>query len=68
MPYKKWLPGETLFAADVQTYSMDQAVMVFASAAARDSALAGKLQDGMVAYIGDGRVTIYNGSSWVDWL
>ena len=68
MAYKKWLPGETLEAADVQEYCMDQAVMIFASAATRDTALMGKLQDGMVAYIGDGRVTIYNGSSWVDWL
>jgi hypothetical protein len=47
---------------------MDQAVMVFSSAGARDSALSGILQEGMVAYVGNSQMTVYNGSSWVSWI
>jgi len=68
MPYKKWVPGEQLDAEDVQTYLMDQSVMVFASAPSRDSALLGLLADGMVSYIGNGQVMVYNGTGWVHWL
>jgi hypothetical protein len=44
---------ETLSSADVDGYLMRQSAMVFASAAARDSALSGVLENGMIAYLED---------------
>jgi hypothetical protein len=44
---------ETLTSGDVDGYLMRQSVMCFDSAAARDSALSGILEDGMVAYLRD---------------
>ena len=38
---KLFVSGDVLTAAQVNTYLMDQAVMVFASAAARDAAFGG---------------------------
>lgn len=67
MPYKDFSAGETLFAADVQTYLMNQGIMVFASKAARDAALTGNAREGMVTYIGAGLFEYYNGSSWEWW-
>lgn len=59
--------GNILTAAQVDDYLMRQAVMRFASAAARDSALSGVLVEGLVAYLKDvDTVTMYTGSAWVD--
>lgn len=65
--FKDWSPGDVLTAADVDGYLMRQTVMTFADASARDTALSGVLDEGMVAYLEDTNVTTYyNGSSWED--
>lgn len=65
--YKLFSTGEVLTAANVNTYLMQQTVMVFASAAARTTALSGVLAEGMISYRTDSKVLeIYNGTSWVD--
>lgn len=64
--YKLFAVGEVLTAADVNTYLQQQTVMVFASAAARTTALSGVLAEGMVSYLKDTDVVeIYTGASWV---
>lgn len=66
MPFKDFVAGQPLAAADVDTYLMRQTAMTFASAAARDAALASVLDEGMVAYLEDkNRFTYYDGSSWL---
>lgn len=62
---KTWSPGDTLTAADVNGYLMDQSVMVFAGTAARASAIPSP-SAGMVAYSTATSLQVYNGSAWVD--
>jgi len=60
--------GEYLTAASINTYIMPQAVMVFAGTAARDAALGTAVRtEGMVAYIGGGSATYFDGSNWQEW-
>lgn len=61
---KEWSPGDTLTAADVNGYLMDQSVMVFAGTAARSSAIPSP-STGMVAYSTATGLQLYNGTSWV---
>ena len=62
---KTWNALDVLTAADMNGYLMDQAVMKFASAAARSSALGTGVSAGMVSYRTDGTVWEgYNGSTW----
>ena len=64
--YKLFNTGDVLTAAQVNTYLNEQTVMVFASSAARTSALSGVLAEGMVSYLQDSNaVQVYNGTSWV---
>lgn len=64
--YKLFNTGDVLTAAQVNTYLQEQAVMRFASAAARTTALSGVLAEGMVSYLMDtNTVEVYDGSSWV---
>jgi len=64
--YKLFNTGDVLTAAQVNTYLQEQTVMVFASAAARTTALASVLAEGMVSYLQDtNAVEVYNGSAWV---
>ena len=51
--YKVWSAGDVLAAADVNGYLMEQNVMVFASSAARSSALGTAVSEGMVTYLKD---------------
>jgi hypothetical protein len=63
--YKAWSAGDVLAAAEVNTYLMQQAVMVFAGTAARSSAL-GTPSAGMVSYLTDtGTLQVY-GTAWAD--
>jgi hypothetical protein len=62
---KQWSPGDTLNAADVNGYLMDQSVMVFAGTAARASAIPTP-SAGMVAYSTATSLQVYDGSDWVD--
>jgi hypothetical protein len=64
--YKLFATGDVLTAAQVNTYLQEQAVMVFANAAARTTALASVLAEGMVTYLKDtDALEIYSGSAWV---
>ena len=64
--YKLFNTGDVLTAAQVNTYLNEQTVMVFASSAARTSALSGVLAEGMMSYLQDtNAVEVYNGSNWV---
>jgi hypothetical protein len=62
--YKDFTTGEVLTADDVQDYLMDQSVMVFASSAARGSAIPSPTE-GMVTYLSDDdAIEVYDGSDW----
>ena len=62
--YKEFATGDVLTAADANGYLASQVVMVFASAAARTSAIASP-QEGMISYLKDTNSTeYYSGSSW----
>lgn len=64
--YKLFNTGDVLTAAQVNTYLQEQAVMRFANAAARTTALSSVLAEGMVSYLQDtDAVEVYNGTSWV---
>ena len=60
---KVWSAGDVLAAADVNGYLMDQAVMVFADAAARTSAI-GTPTQGMVSYLQDTSSLEVYGTAW----
>ena len=51
--YKLFNTGDVLTAAQVNTYLMEQTVMVFADAAARTTALSGVVSEGMISYLKD---------------
>ena len=62
--YKSFTSGDVLTASQVNTYLMDQAVMTFASSAARGSAIASP-SEGMSTYLSDAnRMEIYDGATW----
>jgi hypothetical protein len=50
---KVFSPGEVLTATNVQNYLMDQAVQVYASEAARGSAIGSATTEGMVSWLSD---------------
>jgi hypothetical protein len=61
---KVFTAGEILTAANTNNYLMDQAVMVFANAGARSSAI-GTPNAGMLTFRTDGTVyEFYNGTAW----
>ena len=63
--YFTFTAGQPLNASDVVDYLMKQSVMVFAGTAARGSALGtAVVREGMLAYIGGGTVTFFDGSTW----
>lgn len=65
MPFKTFLAGTEGLASDINTYLMEQSVMVFASAAARNTALPTP-NEGMVTYQeASDHLTIYNGTAWI---
>lgn len=65
MPFKDFAVGEVLTSADVDTYLMRQAVMVFDDNSARSSALGTLVTEGMITYRKDGDIVEqYNGSAW----
>lgn len=64
--YKNWSTGTVLTANDMDTYIQEQTIMVFASAAARTTALTGVVSEGMASYLLDtNKFEIYNGTAWV---
>lgn len=63
--YKLFNTGDVLTAAQVNTYLMQQSVMVFANSTARTTALSGVLAEGMLSYLIDtNAVEKYDGSAW----
>jgi hypothetical protein len=63
--YKLFNTGDVLTAAQVNTYLMQQSVMVFADSAARTTALSGVLAEGMLSYLVDtNAVEKYDGAAW----
>jgi hypothetical protein len=63
--YKEFATGDVLTAADANGYLASQVVMVFASAAARTSAITSP-QEGMISFRKDAdALEYYSGSSWV---
>jgi hypothetical protein len=65
MAYKLFSTGEILTAANVNSYLMNQTIMVFASSAARTTALSGVLAEGMFSYLSDTNAfEYYDGASW----
>jgi hypothetical protein len=63
--FKTFATGDILTAADTNGYLMSQTVMVFASAAARTTAITSP-QQGMLSFLKDSNVTqYYSGSAWV---
>ena len=69
--FKLFVDGDVLTAAQVNSYLQEQAVMRFATTAARDLALTGAtLIEGMVCYIDDisgagaAGMNVYDGAAW----
>lgn len=63
--YKNFTVGQVLTSAEVDGYLMEQAVMVFASSAARSAALAGVLSEGMLTYLLDtNALEFYDGTAF----
>jgi len=64
--YNLFTTGSVLTAAQVNNYLQEQAVMRFASSAARTSALSAVLAEGMMSYLADtNAVEVYDGTNWV---
>lgn len=64
MPFKTFTDGSVLTANEVNEYMMDQQIMVFENAAARDKALVDPLH-GMFAFLKDANyLTFFNSSIW----
>lgn len=62
--FKDFQAGEVLTAVDVDTYLMQQTIMVFAGTAARGSAI-GTPSEGMFTWLKDtDALEYYNGTSW----
>jgi hypothetical protein len=65
MPFKEFVAGTPALASDINTYLMEQSVMVFTNATARDAALPTP-NEGMVVYLtASDHFQVYNGSAWV---
>jgi hypothetical protein len=64
--FKSFVNGNVLLASEVNTYMMEQQIMVFAGTAARGSAIASPTE-GMFAFLKDtDTLTYHDGSDWVD--
>lgn len=63
--YRLWVAGDIPTATQVNTLWQEQVIPVFASAAARDTALSTVKAEGMCAYLLDLNVlTVYSGAAW----
>jgi hypothetical protein len=64
--FRTFAVGEVLTAVNVNTFLMQQTVMVFADASARSTAITAP-SEGMVTYLSDSNsFFFYNGSAWVE--
>jgi hypothetical protein len=63
--YRDWVAGDVPTATQFDTYLQEQTVMVFASEAARDSALSTAKSEGMLTYqLDTNRFSVYSGAAW----
>lgn len=63
--FKTFNTGDVLTASDVNTYLMQQTVMVFANSTARSTALGANVAQGMLSYLKDTNTTsYYDGTTW----
>lgn len=63
--FKVFQDGNVLLASEVNTFMMEQMIMVFASAAARDAAILSP-SEGMFAFLkDDDKLTVFT-TSWGD--
>ena len=66
--FKVWSTGDLVNASDFNTYIMEQTVMVFANATARDSAISSP-GEGMFVFLKDtNSLVFYNGSAWASFI
>ena len=67
--FKSFTAGAVLTASDMNNYLMEQSVMSFVSAAARDTAISSP-EEGMVCYLNTGDRTeglyTYTNGAWVE--
>ena len=64
--FKTFAVGEVLTANNVNTYLMQQSVMVFADASARSTAISSP-SEGMMTYLtGTNSLWYYSGSAWAE--
>ena len=62
--FKLFADGNVLLASEVNTFMMEQMIMVFDDAAARDAAITAP-SEGMFAFTkSDDQLRFYNGTSW----
>ena len=62
--FKTWINGDVLTAPDVNTYLMEQSVMVFADSTARDAAITAP-SEGMFVFTKDNDTLFYyTGATW----
>lgn len=65
MPRKTFTAGTLATASDVNTYLMDQSIMTFTNATARNAAITSPTE-GMVTYQSAAdHLTVYNGTDWI---
>jgi hypothetical protein len=63
--WKQWQIAEVVEADDFQNLIQDQVVQVYATEAARGSALGTAVTEGMVSYINStNQIAVYDGASW----
>jgi len=63
--FKTFIAGAVLGATELNTYLMQQSIMLFSSASSRSTALTSP-SEGMVSYLTDvDQVQTYNGSVWI---
>lgn len=63
--YRNWTPGDIPTATQFDTFLQEQTVMVFASAAARDTALSVAKAEGMLTFqLDSNSLTVYSGATW----
>jgi len=66
--FKVWSTGDLISASDFNDYIMEQVIMTFANATARDSAVSSP-EEGMFCFLKDTNVLqFYNGSSWASYI
>jgi hypothetical protein len=68
MPYKTWVAGEEVLAADFNAYLQEQVIATFPTAAARNTAITSP-KEGMVTWVSDvNRLDVWDGTQWAPFM